>query len=124
MTTETETEARWLLEATPITPGRPLDDSQRAHNRTVSLFLADGAVRRSERGLLAMAQGIDQLIGSWSEQVDQLSTEYVWDIVRGWRYLLNHDIGRLDARTCDEWASAQLERWNIDPDTGEWRGER
>lgn len=112
----------------------PMTDQDRRHNAALADYSRakrDGPnhgdrwnkSRRHEQGLLSLAEGIEAFaIGFMTDQLDYLSAQYFADLMRGFHGLLDYDRGRLDGRTCDEWRTSILGRFNIDPDTYEWGG--
>lgn len=99
------------------------------HNRAVEAYLAEqsgcrGAhsLTRHERAILSLADGIDQYVGNAPDQADPVSGESVWQLVTGFRGLLNYELGRLHGGTLDTWAASVCQRWGIDPDVGTWVG--
>lgn len=114
----------WLLTG-PRSHG---DTWHTRHNLAVQAYRrrkvgAMATISPAELGILAMADGIEQLVHSWGDMADPLSGEALFDICSGFHGLLNYNLGRLDAGTLDAWRIGVLERWGVDPDTGAWVGE-
>ena len=107
---------------------RASDHWRQDHNRAVVAWhrASVGAVadvRRSERGILALFAGLDQLAGSWSDRVDPFMVDHVWGpMIDGAAQALNHDLGRLDAGTLSSWLCSLSARVGRDADTGEYMG--
>ena len=77
------------------------------------------SVTRDERAILALADGIDQYIGSTAGPADYIRAGIVWQLLQGFGSSLDFSLGRLDGGTLSSWQFAQAARYGIDGDTGE-----
>lgn len=98
------------------------------HNRAVIGYRKSrvgvvGEVRRTEYGILSLAEGIEQFTGSCAEIADPHSGEAIHDMVHAFCQLLNYDYGRLSRGVLATWAQNICEQWGVDFDTGEWKGD-
>lgn len=110
----------------PVKEDRLPASFYQGHNRAVQDFIkanvgATNGLRRTERGILALAAGIDQLVGSWAECHDPVFGLAVHNLLDGFGDLLNYDCGRLDRGTLSEWTGVIRRVVGID-DNGEWVG--
>jgi len=92
----------------------------RRHNACIADYRErPDSVTRDERAILALADGIDQYIGSTAGPADYIRAGIVWQLLQGFGSSLDFSLGRLDGGTLSTWQFAQAERYGIDGDTGE-----
>ena len=88
-------------------------------------FHHDDAVRHprpgAEDAIVSMAAAIDKA-ADILDGPDAVGTPAVGELLSGFRTLLNYDLGRLDAGTCEAWAWKCAERigWDLDTETIKW----
>jgi hypothetical protein len=105
---------------------RATDQFRVGHNRAIQDYVkyrvgAMNGLRHNERGILALLDGIDALIGAWGihSETDYLAAQTVWALLDQVGTLLNYDLGRLDGAALNELTRVMSERVGIDPDTGD-----
>jgi hypothetical protein len=97
------------------------------HNNLIKWFsmerpagLGHPRVRKEERGILALAAGIESwLVNSGHADDGVLGPNVTYPLLDAFKSALNGEIGRLDAGTLCNWAEERLRGLGISPD-GEW----
>lgn len=96
------------------------------HNRAIQDYIkyrvgAMSNLKKQERGILELLDGIDAIIGAWGihSETDYLAAETIWSLLQQVGTLLSYELGRLDGGALSDLTRAMSERVGIDPDTGE-----
>jgi hypothetical protein len=115
------------IEALPVPSLRPeLNAWVARHNRAVHAYIRErvGAMsdlRRPERALLSLIDGIERYVSSGPEHPDGIATPAVGQMLDAVRTLLNFELGRLDGGTLDAWVHHTAERIGWDLDINDWK---
>ena len=90
------------------------------HDACITAYRKGETVRRQERAILSLADGIDAYIsGAVADGPDYIRAGIVWQLLQAFGSSLDFDLGQLDGGTLSAWQFAQAERYGIDGDTGE-----
>ena len=87
-----------------------------SHDRAVRNPKTDGEV-----AIVGLAAAIHNA-AAWIDGPDAVGTPAVGALIEGFRTLLNYDLGRLDAGTCEgfAWKAARRVGWDLDREEVVW----